>query len=159
MRKILVFSLLSFLIFISCAESKAVVESGKIIRGDWVVTNVSVEGIDSKHIEAKVFDQASFLCYLGSEWHLVQNNASGHYTLNAPAASCPRETTNIKWFITEMSGYTEFKFKKIYPGEKPKNVADGYSLRVINLSKETFTLGQDLMFEGKPIRILYTFSK
>jgi|SRR5690554_5672931 len=158
MKKLAVFSLLSFLIFVSCAESKAVVESGKVIRGDWVISSVSVEGIEAKNIEAKVFDQASFLCYAGSQWHLVQNNSSGYYTLRG-GSGCPSETTNIKWFITEVNGYTEFKFKKVYSGEKPKNVTDGYSLRVVYQGKDSFVLAQDLLFEGKPIQILYTFSK
>lgn len=158
MKKIILFSLLSIILFVSCAESKAVVQSEKLMRGDWTITQVTVDGINQSYVNAKVFDQADYNCYIGSQWHLVQNNNSGNYTLNG-SGDCPAETTNIKWFVTEKNGVTEFMFKKVYQGEKPKNVADGYSMRVISNTGNSIIMKQDLLFEGKPIGINYTFVK
>ena len=158
MKKICFLSILTMLTLVSCAESKAVVSEGKSVRGDWTVSQVSVDGINESYVNAKVFDQADFKCYEGSVWHLVQNNASGYYTLHG-GMDCPSETTNIKWFLTEKNGKMEFMFKKVYEGEKPKNVVDGYTLDVVNVSENMMVLKQNLSFEGKPISINYTFTK
>lgn len=158
MKKFIFLSLMSVFFFISCAESKAVVESGKLMRGDWTVTNVSVDGINEDYVNVTAFHQADSNCFVGSTWHLVQNNASGNYTLHG-GEGCPAETTKIKWFLTEENGAMMFKFKKIYEGEKPKHVVDGYNLRVVSNTGNNVVLRQDMLFEGKPIGINYTFTK
>lgn len=157
MKKILLVSILSISFLISCAESKAVVDSGKLMRGDWTITNVTIDGIQSSYVNITAFDQAKTDCFIGSTWHLVQNNSSGNYSINA--AGCPNETTPIKWFLTEKNGQMEFFFKKIYSGEKPKNVVDGYKMRVTTNTGNYLILTQDLQFEGKPISVHYTFSR
>lgn len=158
MKKIILFSFMAVMLFVSCAESKAVVQGEKLMRGDWTITDVSLDGVSESYVNANVFDQADYQCFIGSQWHLVQNNSSGHYTLNG-GSGCPSETTNIKWFVTEKNGVTEFMFKKIYPGEKPKNVAEGYSMRVISNTGNSIVMKQDVMFEGKQMGINYTFQK
>lgn len=157
MKKLILFSILSIFFLTSCAESKAVVESGKLMRGDWTITNVTIDGIQASYVDITAFDQAKTDCFIGSKWHLVQNNSSGYYTLNA--AGCANETTNIKWFVTEQNGQMTFKFKKIYSGEKPKNVLDGYDLKVTTNQGNYLILTQQLLFEGKPISVHYTFSR
>lgn len=142
----------------SCTNSKAVADSEKLMRGDWTITNVSVDGIQQSYVDITVFDEANSQCYVGSSWHLVQNNATGNYTFNA-GGDCPSGTTKIKWFVTEGGGESFFNFKKVYEGERPKNVVDGYKMRVSSNTGSTIVLVQDLMFEGKPISVNYTFQK
>lgn len=154
---IAVFVLALFMIT-SCTNSKAVADSAKLMRGDWTITNVTVDGIQQSYVDITVFDEANSQCYVGSAWHLVQNNATGNYTINA-AGDCPSGTTKIKWFVTEEGGQNYFNFKKVYEGEKPKNVVDGYKMRVTANTGSTIVLVQDLMFEGKPISVNYTFQK
>lgn len=158
MKKIIILSFISVLFLVSCAESKAVVDAGKNVRGDWTITNVTVDGINPDHVNVMAFHQADYKCFIGSTWRLIQNNSSGNYTLNG-GPSCPSETTQIKWFLTEENGAMMFKFKKIYEGEKPKNVVDGYNLRVVNNDGNHLVLRQDMMFEGKAIGINYSFSR
>ncbi len=148
----------SIFLLASCNNSKVVADNEKLMRGDWTVTNVSVDGINQSYVDITVFDEAKTKCYVGSAWHLVQNNATGNYTVNA-GGDCPSGTTKIKWFITEESGQYYFNFKKIYEGERPKNVVDGYKMRVSSNTGSTIVLVQDLMFEGKPISVNYTFQK
>lgn len=143
---------------VSCAGSKAVVDNETAMRGDWTITNVTVTGENPAYLEAKVFDEADYKCYEGSSWKLVQNNHSGHYTLNG-GSNCPSSAYNIKWFITEENGHLYFNFKRVYEGAKPKHVTDGYRMRLVNNTGSSFMLTQDLMFEGKPININYTFTK
>jgi hypothetical protein len=143
----------------SCSStSKMTADSEKLMRGDWTITDVAVDGIDESAVKITVFDEADSNCFEGSSWHLVQNNASGNYTLNG-GGDCPGVTTKIKWFVTEDNGQMYFNFKKIYEGEKPKNVVDGYKLRVTSNTGSNIILAQDLMFEGKPVSVFYTFQK
>lgn len=149
----------SAMIFIaSCTNTKLIADNEKMMRGDWTITDVSIDGISSSHVNITVFDQARTDCFEGSTWHLVQNNATGNYTLNG-GANCPNETTKIKWFMTETNGQFYFHFKKIYEGERPKNVVDGYQMRVTSNTGSSFILEQELNFEGKPISVYYTFNK
>ncbi len=151
-------SLITLFMVSSCTNTKVLADNEKLMRGDWLVTNVSVEGINQSYVDVTVFDEANSKCYEGSAWHLVQNNATGNYTFNA-GADCPSGTTKIKWFVTEENGQMYFNFKKVYEGEKPKNVVDGYKMRVASNTGSTIVLVQDLMFEGKPISVSYTFQK
>lgn len=146
------------MIFTSCNNTKVLADNEKLMRGDWTITDVSIDGINESYVDITVFDQAKSQCFEGSSWHLVQNNASGNYSLNG-GGDCPNETTKIKWFVTESNGQYYFNFKKIYEGERPKNVVDGYKMRVASNTGSSLILEQELMFEGKPISVFYTFSK
>lgn len=158
MKKLLMFGIFSIFLFSSCAETKVVVDSEKTVRGDWTITNVTMDGINSSYVDAKVFDEADPKCYMGSQWHLVQNNNTGTYTLSG-GTNCPSGTTKIKWFVTDEGSARYFNFKKVYEGEKPKNVMDGYRMRITSADAVAMVLTQDINFEGKMISIHYTFSK
>lgn len=159
MKNLIYLSLITFgLLATSCTNTKVVADNEKLMRGDWTITNVSVDGIKQSYVDVTVFDEANSKCYEGSTWHFVQNNATGNYTFNA-GGGCPSGTTKIKWFVTEENGQMYFNFKKVYEGEKPKNVVDGYKMRVASNTGSSIVLVQDLMFEGKPISVSYTFQK
>lgn len=158
MKNLMYLSFFAFVLFTSCTNTKVVADSEKLMRGNWTISNVSISGINQSYVDVNVFDEANSQCFEGSAWYLVQNNASGTYTLNG-GANCPSTTTKIKWFVTEENGQMYFNFKKIYEGEKPKNVLDGYKMRVASNTGSTIVLAQDLMFEGNPISVNYTFQK
>ncbi|MFA5618900.1 MAG: lipocalin family protein [Weeksellaceae bacterium] len=158
MKNFIVFSMVSALILISCAGSQVVVDTETAMRGDWTISSVTIDGINQEYVDATVFDEANTKCYEGSTWHLVQNNNSGTYTMNG-GGDCPSGTTKIKWFVSEENGATYFNFKRIYDGQKPKNVLDGYRMRIVSNSGSSMILKQDLMFEGKPIGVNYSFIK
>lgn len=157
-RNFMLACIASFIFMTSCTNTKLVADQEKMMRGDWTLTDVSVDGINENQVDITVFDQAKTKCFEGSTWHLVQNNATGKYTLNG-GADCPSETTKIKWFLTETNGQFYFNFKKIYEGEKPKNVVDGYKMRVASNTGSSIVLEQELSFEGKPLSVFYTFNK
>src|SRR5690606_34123094 len=125
MKNLMYLSFFAFVLLSSCTNTKVVADSEKLMRGNWTVSNVSVDGINQSYVDVTVFDEANSKCYEGSSWYLVQNNATGNYTMNG-VSDCPNTTTKIKWFITEENGQMFFNFKKVYEGEKPKNVVDGY---------------------------------
>ncbi len=158
MNKIFLMGIISVFMLSACNESKVVIDSEKIMRGDWTVTNVSFDGVDASHVNAVVFDEADPKCYIGSQWHLVQNNNSGNYNLQG-SGNCPSGMTKIKWFVTDEGGARYFNFKKVYEGEKPKNVMDGYRMKIVTSTADYLVLRQDIRFEGSIIGINYTFSK
>lgn len=157
MKNLILFSSLIFLI-ISCTNTKVIADSEKLMRGNWTITDVSIDGVNEAHVNINVLDEARAQCYEGSSWYLVQNNASGTYSLNG-GSGCPSQTNKIKWFVTEEGGQSFFNFKRIYEGEKPKNIVDGYKLRITSNTGSTIVLAQDLTFEGKPVTVSYTFQK
>lgn len=158
MKNLIYLSLLVFSLATSCTNTKVVADSEKLMRGNWTVTDVSVSGISESYVNITVLDEAQAQCYEGSTWYLVQNNASGNYSLNG-GGDCPATTSKIKWFVTDEGGQSFFNFKRIYEGEKPKNVVDGYKFRITSNTGSTIVMMQDLMFEGKPISVSYTFQK
>lgn len=158
MKNLFLFSSLIFLI-ISCTNTKAIADSEKLMRGNWTITDVSVSGVNESHVNINVLDEAKAQCFEGSNWYLVQNNASGSYTLNGGASDCPSRSNKIKWFVTEENGQSFFNFKRIYEGEKPKNIVNGYKLRISSNTGSQIVLVQDLTFEGKPVTVSYTFQK
>lgn len=158
MKKTILLSIIMLTTLIGCAESKNVASNEKLMRGDWTITNVSIDGINQSLVDITVFHQAKLDCFVGSSWHFVQNNSSGHYSLHG-GNGCPQETTKIKWFLTEKSGQMTFKFKKIFEGEKPKHIVDGYDLDVVSNTGSHVVLRQNLSFEGQPIGVNYTFTK
>lgn len=158
MRNLILGMLTMGLALTACNNSKVLADNEKLMRGDWTVTDVAVDGINSSYVDITVFDQAKSQCYEGSTWHLVQNNATGNYTLNG-GNGCPSETTKIKWFVTETNGQFYFNFKKIYEGERPKNVVDGYKMRVASNTGSSIVLQQEMTFEGKAISVFYTLTK
>ncbi len=156
MKKMIFIGIWAFA-FVACTNTKAIADSEKLMRGSWTVTDVSISGVNEKSVMVNVFDEASLKCYEGSSWELVQNNASGTYTLGS-GSDCPQQTNKIKWFITEEGGQSYFNFKRI-GDERPKNVVDGYKLRITSNTGSSIALVQDLLFDGKPINIHYTFQK
>ncbi len=155
-KGIILSSLLAMGIFSSCGTTKAIVNTETQVRGDWTVTDVQLQGT-SGTVAATVFDEAPYECYRGSQWHLVQNNNSGTYTLNG-GGDCPAGTNSIKWTITDDGASKYFNFKRVN-NEKAKNVLTGYQMRIQSVSDNSMTLVQDVSFEGKTIGIVYHLTK
>lgn len=122
------------------------------LKGDWQITSVDYD----KAFKIKPFDEgADAQCFVGSTWHLIPNNYTGSYTLNG-GGDCPSVTQPIKFEV--LSG-TSFQFKKLDSGVKAKTVTSGYALNLVNQTDSSFTLEQNVPFDGQTIRVLYNFSK
>ena len=46
MKNMVYLSLITFCLAVSCTNTKVIADNEKLMRGDWAVTNVSVEGIN-----------------------------------------------------------------------------------------------------------------
>jgi hypothetical protein len=118
--------------------------------GTWTISNVSYEGIIGNAV-SKVFDQASPNAFVGSTWQLT-NSGNGLYTL-------PDGTSqSIYWSYYNPGGgvQPQFQFKKVYQGDKIKNIDSGYRLNIGNADGQTLTLKVPVTSTGY---VVYSFIK
>jgi hypothetical protein len=123
----------------------------RVIKGDWVVTNVSFPGSD--YIKVTSFDLADSKCFVGSTWKFVSNNNTGTLTLNDP--SCIAFSSPITWFINQEGQFV----MKIINDYKAKKVNQGYILRVANVTETSFELIDKINVGGSMKEVTYQFQK
>lgn len=144
----------------ACSPSKvASPDGGNVnLRGTWTVSNIDVDGVSKTGFKVTVFDDAPYTCFVGSQWTLVPNG-NGTYTVPGGGADCSAGERKIYWSVQNVSGTKYFQFKKLYAGEKPKNVADGYRLQLRSLTANSMQLQSAVDFEGKTVYINYQFTR
>lgn len=155
--------LLASLFTISCKTQKgdantAVSASKGSVKGNWVVTDISFDGIP-QHSKVTVFDQASYECFRGSQWVFPNNETNGSYTLTSTENGCSTASQPIVWSIYKSGGVENLQFKKIGGGVKAKNVAEGYRLEISSLDKSIMVWRAAVNFEGKTGYIVYTLQR
>ena len=62
----------------------------------------------------------------------------------------------IKFEVTKNK---EFRFKKLQDNVKAKKITEGYVLQLENHQENSFTLTQNLSFEGKNLTVHYQFRR
>lgn len=137
----------------SCSTSKSLVgaQNGPI-NGTWTLTNVSYDGLLPNAVQ-NVFNQAPPAAFVNSTWKLT-NSGNGMYTL----ANGTSQT--IFWsYNTQDKSNPIFQFKKIYEGDKAKNVTEGYQLYVAQADRSTMTLKSPVAVGNKTAYIVYSFQK
>lgn len=141
-------------IFSACSVPAAMTGSSRArFVGTWTLNTVNYDGLVKGTVQ-NVFDQASPEAFVGSTWQLT-NSGNGIYTLNSGAS----QTIFWSLFKDEVSGTTMFQFKKIYQGDRPKNVADGYRLAINDNDGNAMTLKTPVEFGGKTGYVVFSFTK
>lgn len=140
----------------ACSSQKGTVANSNVSRGKftgtWTVTNITYDGLVENAVQ-NVFDQAKPAAFVNSTWQLT-NSGNGMYTLaNGTSQS-------IYWGINNADANGQiFQFKKIYQGDKPKNVAEGYQLYVVDNTGATMTLRSPVAVGNSNAYIVYHFAK
>ena len=155
MKKVLLTGILGTTFLVSCSTAKQAQASRDDfykLKGNWEVTSVDYE----KGYKIKPFDEgADAKCFVGSQWNLIPNNNTGSYSLSG-GGDCPTVTRAIKF---DVNSEKQFSFKVIDAGIKAKNVTAGYVLDFQNQTPTSFTLVQNVPFEGKILKVYYNFTK
>ena len=158
MKKILVLIVLAAVAF-SCNAPKTVIQSKKIIKGNWTLDNISYS--EAGTFTVKIFNDTSRECFEGTTWRFIPNNNSGTYTVDN--SNCPSGDRNFIFTIQEMdasSGLYDFLLKPTTKLGKPdKNNSVGFRLRLSQLSDSNMQWQQTVNLEGKPFTISMNFSK
>ena len=155
MKKVLLTGMIGTTFLVSCSTAKQAQASRDDfykLKGNWEVTSVDYE----KGYKIKPFDEgADAQCFVGSQWNLIPNNNTGSYSLSG-GGDCPTVTRAIKF---DVNSEKQFSFKVIDAGVKAKNVTAGYVLDFQNQTPTSFTLVQNVPFEGKILKVYYNFTK
>ena len=155
MKKVLLTGMIGTLFAVSCSSANQAQNARADfmkLKGSWEISSVDYD----KQCKIKPFDEgADAQCFVGSQWNLVPNNNTGSYAL-AGGGDCPTITRAIKF---DVNSEKQFSFKVIDAGVKAKNVTAGYVLDFQNQTPTTFTLVQNVPFEGKILKVYYNFTK
>ncbi|QQL48959.1 hypothetical protein [Mucilaginibacter ginkgonis] len=138
------------LAFTACGPTKTVVNGGSTRNhfvGTFTVTNVTYEGLVQGSVSS-VFDQAPPQDFVGSTWQLT-NSGNGIYTLNSGASQ------TIYWSLNDDN--QTFQFKKIYQGDKAKNVTAGYQLVISANNASSFILKTPVSIGNSTGFVVYNF--
>jgi hypothetical protein len=124
------------------------------ITGNWVLNNVTFEGVPDVAVKS-LFGESSYRCFVGSTWRLT-NSGKGSYSLPSSAA-CSAKTQDIFWSVSTAD--ETFQFKKLYEGEKAKNVAEGYRLVLAAADGSILTVKSPIEYSGKTAYAVLNFVK
>ncbi len=158
MKKIFQYTLalLTLAIVVSACSSTRSTTSSHVPRdrfvNTWVCNTVTYEGGLLPSAVQAAFDQAPPSAFVGSVWKLT-NSGNGMYTLSNGTSQ------SIFWSTYEGPAGTQFQFKKIYEGEKAKNVAEGYRLDVGSATGNSLVLKTPVAIGAQTGYVVYTFSK
>ena len=120
--------------------------------GTWVVNNVTYEGLVENAVST-VFDEAKPSAFVGSTWKLT-NSGNGIYTLNSGVSQ------TIFWSVNNTGANGQmFQFKKIFEGDKAKNVQQGYQLLVSSNDGSSMVLKTPVSIGSSTGYVVYSFSK
>ncbi len=143
----------------SCSVSKEARSMKKTINGDWVLQTITTEGITGV-AKTKIFNEAEFSCFIGSQWNFISNNSMGSYSLIDKGYGCPVLKRYIRWSIYEPKDLPgEFQFKRLDDKKNSMDNGDGYRLSISELSKNTMKLRSDIVFSGHSGAIIYNFTR
>ncbi|WP_454803436.1 hypothetical protein [Mucilaginibacter phyllosphaerae] len=135
----------------STGTSSTSVSRGKFV-GTWTLTNVNYDGLVPGAVQ-NVFDQAAPEAFVGSTWKFT-NSGNGIYTLSNGTSQ------TIFWSVFNGGATgTQFQFKKLYDGDKAKNVQEGYRLDIGVMNGTNMTLRSPVAIGNSNGYIIYSFAK
>jgi len=161
MKKLIQYSIIALFIgvvYSSCSTTqKAVSYTAGASRSKFVVTwmcnTVTYQDIVTGTVQ-RVFDQAAPQAFVNSTW-ILTNSGNGQYSLvNGMSQS-------IFWsYYNPGNGEVPaFQFKKVYQGDKAKNVDTGYRLTISSIDGNSMVLKSPVDMAGKTGYVIYSFTK
>lgn len=145
--------------FNACSVSKEARSMKRNINGNWVLQTITTEGITGV-VKTKIFNEAEFGCFIGSEWNFIANNSMGSYTIVDAYKECPSIKRFIRWSVYEpKEGAKEFQFKRLDDRKNAMDDGAGFRLTVVQLDNNLMKLKSDITFAGKPAVVIYNFTR
>ncbi|WP_394748965.1 lipocalin [Spongiimicrobium salis] len=153
--KLLVISLL----LVSCNASKTIIQSKRVMKGNWTLDNVTHNASGTYSIE--LLQDVSRDCFEGSTWQFIPNNNSGLYSINnGGCATGERPFIFTIQEINAQTGLYDFLLKPTTKlGKADKQKTSGFRLNLTALSDTAMQWQQTLQVDGKPFTITMNFSK
>ncbi len=158
MKKIMMILALAVIVG-SCGTPKTVIQSKKVLKGYWMLDNITYSETGTFNIT--MFRDTSKECFEGSSWRFIPNNNSGYYTISD--GNCPTGDRNFIFAIQEVdpqTGLYDFLLKPTTKlGKADKDSSVGFRLRLAQLSESSMQWEQTVTLEGNPFTINMNFSK
>lgn len=152
-------SILFLVLFGSCSVSKEARSMKKNINGTWILQTITTEGITGV-VKTKIFNEAEFGCFIGSEWNFIANNSMGSYTIVDAYKECPSIKRLIRWSVYEpKDAAREFQFKRLDDKKNAMDDGAGFRLTVVQLDNSVMKLKSEITFSGKPAVVIYNFTR
>lgn len=149
--------LLTAALFNACSVSNESRRMQKTINGDWILQTITTEGITGV-TKTRIFNEADFGCFIGSEWNFINNNGMGSYTIVDKSSNCVPLKRFIRWTIYEPADAAkEFQFKRLDDKKNAMDNGDGYRLTVTELDKTVMKLRSNMVFDGHAGAVIYNF--
>lgn len=159
MNLVIKFSLIFMIVFVSCKTSKTIIQSKRVVKGNWELRSISHDQTGTYKI--KLIQDATETCFEGSTWRFISNNNSGLYTINN--SSCAVGDRNFIFTIQEIdseTGLYDFLLKPTSKlGKANKDQTKGYRFSLVHLDTETMQWQQTVNVEGSPVTISLNFNK
>jgi len=141
----------------ACSVSKESRTMQRTINGNWILQTITTEGITGV-VKTKIFNEAEFGCFIGSEWNFIANNSMGSYTLVDTKKECPAIKRFIRWSVYEpKDSAKQFQFKRLDDKKNTMDDGAGYRLSFTQLEKDIMKLKTDITYAGHPAAIIYNF--
>ncbi len=141
----------------SCGVPKTVIQSKKVIKGNWTLSNISYS--EAGTFNTTLLNDASKECFENSTWRFIPNNNSGMYTIND--GGCAVGERNFIFTIQEVdadTGYYDFLLKPTDAKGKSE-INAGFRLRLSQLSDTNMQWEQTVDAGGSPLTISMNFIK
>jgi hypothetical protein len=150
----LLFLFATILFITSCSSTKSATDlkaTNGNLAGTWTVSDITVD-VPADFQVTNVFDEAPYSDFKGSTWDLVRNG-KGSFTLTNGTKE------DIFWSTKGSGENAQFQFKKLN-GEKARNVDEGYTLQIQNITSNSFVAKSPVdLGNGNTGYITYNFTK
>jgi len=148
-----------FVLITSCSISKDARAKRNMLSGTWTLDNIGFEN-NQTNVKAVLFNDVQDICLEGTDWFFRNNNSTGNYTIK-PSSMCTAGTRYIRWSVVERDNkdLSQLQFK--FVNEKNQDISGGagYRLDIESLTEQLMTLKSTAMVDGKPVNVLYEFTK
>ncbi|WEK21112.1 MAG: lipocalin family protein [Candidatus Pedobacter colombiensis] len=122
------------------------------ITGNWILNDITFDGVPQASVKS-LFGESSYKCFVGSAWRLT-NSGNGSYTLGS---ECGSKMQTIYWSASPKDD--TFQFKKLYEGDKAKNVTEGYRMLIASANGDTMVIKTPVDYGNRTAYIVLNFNK
>ncbi|MFD2597875.1 hypothetical protein ACFSQ3_02840 [Sphingobacterium corticis] len=133
------------------------------IKGKWVLNTVEREDIPSSYTVKNIFDEAPVDCFVGSIWDLPTGNHRGSIEFRSEGTLCADGAVRtIVWSVFNPGkgmGEPQFQFKKLYAGDKPSNVTNGYRLDLSYADEGSLVMRMAIPLDQGQGHLVFNFTR
>ncbi|HLQ99768.1 MAG TPA: hypothetical protein VK102_05275 [Sphingobacterium sp.] len=133
------------------------------VKGVWILKSIEREDVPKAYTIKNIFDEAPVNCFLESIWNLPGGNHHGSISFNAEGQLCADGAQReIVWSIydSKLEGeQPQFQLKKVYPGEKAKDVTNGYRLDLSYADEHSLEMRMPIPLDDGTGNLVFTFER